>query len=292
MPAHSAGQLALWSCVAEATAPKAGNVHPDAPFEDTTWCDFMTSAVVIRPVLDGAGERGIGDTILSCIKATHQAVGANTNLGIVLLLAPLCAASSVESLATGIKGVLQNTTERDARLVYEAIALASPGGLGRVEQGDVQEPPTTSLMDAMRLAANHDAVARQYVNGFHDVLHTIAPRFAELAHDGVPLDQAIVRVHLEQMVREPDSLIGRKCGHAVAADSQRRAAEVLEAGWPETTASNERFVEFDHWLRGDAHRRNPGTSADLITAALLAAIHDGHVEPPFAWAQPLAPGES
>ena len=35
------------------------------------------------------------------------------------------------------------------------------------------------------------------------------------------------------------------------------------------------FREFDAWLRADGHRRNPGTTADLIAASLFAAFRDG-----------------
>ena len=63
----------------------------------------------------------------------------------------------------------------DARLTYEAIRLAAPGGLGQVAQQDVQEEPTQTLRQVMSLAAERDLIARQYANGF-----------AEIFGDGVP----------------------------------------------------------------------------------------------------------
>ena len=283
----SPGQVAQWACVAEVTAPKVGNVHPGAPFEDVSWQDFVTSAMLTRPILDDVANRGIGRTVLDCVMATRQAVGTNTNLGLILLLAPLCAAAEDQSLGEGINRVLGTLTEEDAQAIYEAIRLAVPGGLGGVEKADVHQRTSVGLIEAMRLAADRDAVARQYANGFEDVLHTIAPRVVELVGRGRGLDQAIVRVHLEQMGREPDGLIRRKCGDDEANESSRRAAGVVDANWPDTVEATCLFDDLDHWLRANGHVRNPGTSADMVAAGLFAAMYEGDIVPPFNWAHPL-----
>jgi triphosphoribosyl-dephospho-CoA synthase len=286
----SVGQMAQLACVLEVTAPKAGNVHPGADFADTTWRDFITSAEVIRPIMDRAGELGVGPTVLQCVQATRQAVGRNTNLGIVLLFAPLCAAAPGEpvvppnTLGAAVRGVLQSLTQDDADAVYEAIRLASPGGLGSVARQDVRTRPTVSLVEAMRLAAHRDAIARQYVNGFHDVLHA-GPRW--FPSSSMPLDQAIVRTHLQRMADEPDSLIQRKCGLNEAVEAHHRAKAVLDAGWPDTPESQALFDDLDAWLREGGNRRNPGTSADLVAAGLLAAFRYGWFSPPFDGPPPL-----
>ncbi len=51
-------------------------------------------------------------------------------------------------------------------------------------------------------------------------------------------------------------------------------AETLAAFW-------DRIGELDFWLRSDGHRRNPGTTADLVAASLFAAIQTGQIQPPF-----------
>lgn len=280
----SPGHIALSACVAEVLAPKAGNVHPGADFEDTIWVEFVLSASVCGPLLNNAAQHGVGRTILSCVQATRRAVGTNTNLGMILLMAPLCAVGKGERLSDGVCQVLGALGPLDAQATYEAIRLASPGGLGRVENDDVSGSPPDSLVAAMRLAAPRDAVARQYATNFNDVLEIIAP---ELSAHNEPLDQAIVRVHLEQMAREPDSLIVRKCGQPEGLESQRRAADVLDAGWPSEPRSLARFAELDAWCRAKGHRRNPGTSADLVAAALFAALRDGAVAYPLNWSAQL-----
>ena len=294
----SVGQMAQLACVLEVMAPKAGNVHPGAAFDDTTWLDFVTSAMAIRPILDKAGELGVGATVLACVKATREAVGRNTNLGIVLLFSPLCAADPRrptlprDALERDVQGVLKNLTPSDAADVYEAIRIAAPGGLGSVQRQDVRTRPTVTLVEAMRLAAHRDTIARQYVNGFHDVLHVGACAFA--LPTVVPLDRAIVTAHLKRMADEPDSLIQRKCGPAEAVEAHHRAKAVLNAGWPDTPDSQALFDDLDNWLREGGrrrnrrNRRNPGTSADLVAAALLTALRCGWVRPPFQWSQPLS----
>ena len=104
--------------------------------------------------------------MLGAIEATRRVVSTNTNLGIVLLLAPLAAVADCVDLAEGVEAVLAATTVDDARHVYHAIRLAQPGGLGEVSDQDIAREPTISLRDVMGLAADRDLIARQYANGF------------------------------------------------------------------------------------------------------------------------------
>ncbi|MCX5661877.1 MAG: triphosphoribosyl-dephospho-CoA synthase [Planctomycetota bacterium] len=275
--------MAELACIAEVLAPKAGNVHPGAAFDDATWQDFALSAVAVAPLLDRAAEAGVGKTVLACVEATKAAAGTNTNLGMILLLAPLCAVPRGRSLGPGVRKVLADLTAADARAVYEAIRLAHPGGLGRAGKGDVARLPKIGLVEAMSLAAERDAVARQYANGFADVLGRVAPALIE-AGEKSPLDEAIVRVHLGLMAHEPDSLIRRKCGDAVAQESSRLAGAVLAADWPRTPNARRLFARLDRWLRADGRRRNPGTSADLVAAGLFVAFRGGSLLPPWRWA--------
>lgn len=279
----SPGQLAQIACLAEVTAPKAGNVHPGASFADVTWMDFALSAIAAAPALDRAARIGVGASVLQAVQATRAAIGGNTNLGMLLLLAPLCAVAADEPLERGLPRVLAGLTAADARDVFAAIRLANPGGLGRVERGDVHDAPNLGLLEAMALAAGRDAIARQYVNGFAQVLGVIAPRLIKACRNGRTLQQAIVLVHLEQMADEPDSLIRRKCGEALATESAQRARAVLEAGWPDAPRGVELFAELDAFLRADGNHRNPGTSADLLAAGIFAACRQGELKVPWRW---------
>src|SRR5262245_2265800 len=166
-PQLSIGQCATLACLLEATAPKVGNVHRGADFEDLTFTDFVVSAVAIGPAMEAAASTGVGRAVYDAVAATQQLVSTNTNLGMALLFAPLAAVPRDERLSTGSVGtVLRKLTPEDCRLVYEAIRLAQPGGLGTVESMDIVNEPPTDLLEAMRAASDHDLIARQYVEDF------------------------------------------------------------------------------------------------------------------------------
>ena len=208
----SIGQCATLACICEATAPKPGNVHRGADFDDLTYPDMLAAAVAIGPAMETAVTCRVGAVVLEAIRATRAAVGTNANLGTVLLLAPLVAVPRATPLADGIGAVLERLEPADARDVYEAIRIARPGGMNRVAEADVNDaaaPPPLSLMDAMRLAADRDLVARQFVNGFEQVLGDAARSLADGLELGWTIGQAIVHAQLTLMSRYPDSLIAR-----------------------------------------------------------------------------------
>ncbi len=160
------GQCATLACTWEVATPKPGNVHRGADFEDMTFLDFLTSAVAIGPALERAVETGLGQTVLAAVEATHQWVGTNTNLGTILLLAPLAKVPREQSLQAGIGDVLAQLNAEDAHQVYQAIRIANPGGLGQVAEMDVGQEAPPDLRAAMRVAADTDLVARQYANDY------------------------------------------------------------------------------------------------------------------------------
>ncbi len=275
------GQAATLACLLEATAPKVGNVHRGADFEELFFADFVTSAVAIGPAMEGARETGVGQAVLDAIAATRALVNTNTNLGMVLLIAPLAAVSLDQALADGIGIVLQNLTPRDSELVYEAIRLAQPGGMGRTDEMDVAAAAPPSLLTAMRHAAERDLIARQYVDNFALVLQEILPNLVAGQERGWSLIDAIVREHVRLISAYPDSLIARKCGLETAQKASAYAAQVLRAGDPGNENYHAALSDFDFWLRSDGNRRNPGTTADLIAGALFAGLREGLLSPPY-----------
>ena len=270
-------QCAELACLLEVTAPKPGNVHRGADFDDVTFADFVASAVAIGPALEAAVQQPVGQTVLSAIQATRACVKSNTNLGIVLLLAPLATVPRGQPMAAGVQTVLHNLTPDDARQVYAAILLAQAGGLGQVRELDVAGQAPKQLLDAMRAAAHRDQIARQYVTGFKDVLEIVTPWLIESRNAGWSLIESIVRTHVRWLAREPDSLIVRKCGAETAEHARRMAEQVLAAGLPGDDEYHAALADFDFWLRADGHRRNPGTTADLIAAGLFVALRDERV---------------
>ena len=258
----------------EATAAKPGNVHPGASFADLTYADFVRSAEAVAPVLARTRELGVGRAVFEAIQATRAVVQSNTNLGIVLLLAPLAAVSLDRTLKAGIADVLKQLTRDDAAWVYRAIRLAQPGGLGSAESEDVSAEPTGTLREVMQLAADRDGVAAQYANDFAWVLDEGAPFLISSPEFTKSPEPVVIELQLRLLAAHPDTLIARKCGAAVADDVSRRAQDVLNAGGYQTDMGRSLLADFDRWLRDDGNRRNPGTTADLITACLFAALRE------------------
>ena len=270
----SAGELAMMACLLEARAPKAGNVRPGKEFQGTTLHHFLDAAGAIAGPLDRAAGRPLGETILEAVTESRRGTDQNVNLGIILLLAPLASVPAGRELHQGVREVLENLDSEDSRKVYEAIRLVSPGGLGSVEEADVNSPPPEDLIAAMELASERDLVARQYANGFEQVFSEGLTWLHEVCESGFDLDNVIIRLHLRFMAAYPDSLIARKCGRAVAEEAAARAARVLDSDWPQTGTGTP-LEELDLWLREDGNRRNPGTSADLVAACLFLGLRTG-----------------
>ena len=166
--------------------------------------------------------------------------------------------------------------------------IANPGGLGDAPEQDVRAEPTVTLLEAMKLAADRDMVARQYANGFADVFDFGVPVFVNAFTKFGCVEAAIIDSQLRWLATYPDSLIARKKGIAVAEDVQKRAAEVLSRGGIETPEGRTAGVALDKHLRSDGNRLNPGTTADLITACLFVALRENKVTPsaPFRWDVP------
>ena len=270
------------ACMWEVSARKAGNVHPHRAFSDLNIDDFLNSALAIAPLFADAGRQQVGGLVLRALQATRRVVHTNTNLGIVLLLAPLAVGRRDRPLGQAVVEVLENLTVEDSRQVYEAIRLAQPGGMGQVAEEDVHRAPTLPLRQVMALAQKRDLIACQYVNGFQEVLHEGLPALLHGLNEWGNLEDAIVGTHLELLAHHPDSLIVRKCGIAMAEDASRRAQGVLNAGWPLSEAGQQAFAAFDAWLCEDGNRRNPGTSADLVTACIFAALRDNEIGLPLS----------
>jgi triphosphoribosyl-dephospho-CoA synthase len=276
------GRLAQVACLLEVTARKPGNVHRFADLADLHFVEFLLSATAITAPLDQVAQNGIGRTVYLAIEATRQVVSTNTNLGIILLLAPLAAVPLEVDLHKGIDDVLAATTVEDTKWAYRAIRMARPGGLGKVADQDVEGEPTIPLRAAMSLAADKDLIARQYANGFQEVLREGLPWLRDFLLQERPLETAIVGCFLKTAARHPDSLIARKSGPDVAQSISAQAKDVLDAGWPDRESARRLCESLDGRLRSASYPLNPGTTADLVTAALYAAVRDGTICLPLA----------
>lgn len=262
------------ACTDEVMAPKPGNVHPGASFANLTWRDFVDSARIVAPILAHTRTLGVGQAVYQSVKATRDRLNTNTNLGIILLIAPLAWSAAGEEFRPGVSQCLAVLNQEDSRLIYQAIAYAKPGGLGTSDEADVaqqsQSQTVIPILQAMKMAKDRDLIARQYANGFTDVFD----KAAAWIRDEAPKFNndrllAIVAAHIRLMASLPDTLIQRKLGIDAMAQAARRAQVVQELGGLLTPAGRKAFADLDNWLRADGNKRNPGATADLLAAGLF-----------------------
>jgi triphosphoribosyl-dephospho-CoA synthase len=271
----------LLACRLDVEVAKPGNVSLRSAGHRMVAQQFIDSAHAAADALFEPGTR-VGTRILNAVARTRDAAGCNTNLGIVLLVAPLAAA--LERLPSAprpdawrgaLEQVLAALDVDDAASAYRAIALANPGGLGEVEQQSVHGAPSIGLRAAMALAADRDLIARQYVNAYRDLFEigVTALQDPRASHHAVTL-----QVFLAFLARYPDSHIVRKHGASVAQSVTHQAAAVLrrlQHGGNTRMRANDGSAGaslVEHWDRRlKARGINPGTSADLTVAALFVA---------------------
>ena len=274
-PAEIAAGAQL-ACLLEAHAPKPGNVSPGRDFADVSYDDFVASAAAIGAPFSRVADVPLGALVREAVEATATWAPSNTNLGIVLLLAPLAkAALGPNDLRSNLTGVLDATTVDDAREVYAAIRLANPGGLGRAANQDVAREPTLPLREVMRLAADRDRIAREYDTVFAATFDTGAPVLRQARADGLGWDDAIVETFLTLLAAAPDTHIARRAGLERATSVSRLAVTVLADGGVRTEAGRQSVARFDRSLRDDRHLSNPGTTADLTAAAVFVMLLEG-----------------
>lgn len=263
--------LFIGACQAELAALKPGNVHIHNANHRMTMDDFERSARVAAPHIAKLGAP-IGSRIEAAMRATWDEVGKNTNLGILLLSAPLLAAAEIGGdLRGALAGVLMGLTIEDTKATYRAIALANPAGLGEVSDQDVRAEPTLRLIDAMALAADRDLIARQYVTNYALVFDRGVVHLAGMEARGWSEDWAIASCFLDFLGAEPDTHIQRKLGRLIAGRVQRAAAslsrKLIQADDP--ASLKDELLDVDNTLKN--MNINPGTSADMTVASFLAS---------------------
>lgn len=268
LPSATVADLYRAACLAELDALKPGNVHAYAPGHRMVTADFVASAEVSAPPLAASGAR-VGARVRGGVEATFAAVGQNTNLGILLLCAPLARAAEADGpLFEGLSAVLGGLDASDAADVFAAIRHAGPGGLGKAPRHDVTDADTVPpLLDAMAEAAHRDRIARAYTDGFRDLSGIGLPALAQARAKGLAAPWTTTAVHLAYLTAVPDSHIARKHGPERAEAVRMQAAARL-AGLDLAQEPLAALLDYDRFLKREG--LNPGTSADFTVATLFA----------------------
>jgi len=278
--APSARAAFLRACALDVLVRKPGNVSAHSGGHGMDAALFIASADAAAGPLFEPGAR-VGDRIEAAVRATWTVAGCNTNLGILLLCAPIALAverqphaASAAELRAAIVQVLADLDRADAAATYRAIAQANPGGLGHASDQDVRDEPAVDLRSAMALAADRDSIAAQYRDGYALVFDTVLPALGVAfdAEPRTPPDAAtaasVQRAFVALLATVPDSHIARKRGlHVATGVMQQAQAWHARACSGEVLDADAAFLAWDAALKADGV--NPGTSADLLVAAMM-----------------------
>jgi triphosphoribosyl-dephospho-CoA synthase len=292
----------------EASAHKPGNVSVVTDFENTRYEHFLASAVAAASSFEFGAHQGVavsqgklkvanirvGNVIKNCVADIDSwQHGGNTLLGTVILLCPMAVAAGVSSknrglditsLRNNLKIIVESTTPEDAIDLYAAIEMAKPGGLGKASDLDVMDPDSRrkihderiTLYQVFRIAEKYDSICSEWVNNYHVTFDIAYPSLNRQLKNNIGPSRAVIQTFLEVLAHVPDTFISRKAGTDKANEVSEKARNILELGGVDTPRGRKKLSDFDHELRRCGNLLNPGTTADLIAAALAVCVLDGY----------------
>jgi triphosphoribosyl-dephospho-CoA synthase len=292
----------------EASANKPGNVNRTNGFEQTRYEHFLASAVAMSSSFELAAGRGmavlqrrlgvsdvrVGRIISdSVVSASSWQRGGNTLLGATILLSPIAVAAGmildqegtfeIPKLRESLRLVVESTTPEDAVDVYEAIRTAGPGGLGEASDLDINDPNVLDkirkekipLFQIFKIASSYDLICSEWVNNYPITFDLAYPSLIDGLEKNKDLGNTIVYAFLTVLAEHPDTLIARKTSSEIAGKISSTAQEILKLGF-ETSRGKNRVNELDRELRKSGNFLNPGTTADIIAAALSLCVLGGY----------------
>lgn len=264
------------ACVFEVLAEKPGNVTRTRDCSGLRIEQFLVSAAAIGPAFASASSASVGEMIRDGADHTKTLAGVNTNVGILLMLAPLAKAAALGEpfeLRASLRRVLAGLTVEDSRLAFASIVKAAPHGMDTVEEGDIRDTEVSiTLREAMGLARDRDTLAAQYVTDFEVVFDMGCAGLKRLLDEGRPLSQAVVQTYLTILASVPDTDIARKTDMDTARAISAEAAGALSLGGVFSEEGRRAVERFDQLTRDGNRLHNPGTTADLMAGALFALL--------------------
>ena len=265
----------MWSsCIADVRllGPNRPSVRHTG--EEVSFEDYQASAQAAAPVLSGDYKR-VGERILAAVQATHCAVSMDTNLGILMLAAPL-----VHALLTDVEGitlrerltrVLADLDHQDANLAWQAVCLADPDNAPDHPVSLTCHAAELTLRQVMQAQADGDRIAYQYAHDYTDIFAFALPRLRQARAQWPHSEWPLAMVYLGLMARFPDSHVVRRHGAETATRLCQRVAPLSEALWSAPQPAVHKAALNGFYAELDSAGINPRTSADLAVATLLAA---------------------
>ncbi|MFC7187378.1 triphosphoribosyl-dephospho-CoA synthase [Halorubrum yunnanense] len=296
-----------------AGTPKPGNVDRRRDLDDLRFESFLGGAVGAREGLELAAtdEASVGDAFERGVAGMADRAGTNTQFGCLLLLVPLLRATVDDTdsspagrlTPTTVDRVTRDATVDDAVAFYRAfehvdVAVADPPADAAdldVRRGSdaasVLRDRGLTLRDVLAISADPDDPdrvpdrnAQEWVEGFPRTF-----RAAEwIRADTGPLTDRAARAFLGLLAAEPDTLVAASHDPETARRASARAAALLGGGDPGSAGpadTDEIHADSVHRADLDAAESlatafvdegiNPGTTADLTSAALYVALRRG-----------------
>ncbi|MHA1311898.1 MAG: triphosphoribosyl-dephospho-CoA synthase [Candidatus Helarchaeota archaeon] len=290
--------------------PKPGNVHRTRDFNFTRYEHFLVGGVVIRSAFQSLCENtvnviknnkkysklSLGQYILQAIIETKKwQNGGNINLGIILLLVPLCAASCVlinqsinkpndfNFLRDEVDKILKSSTYKDTINLYKAIKIANPGGMGNVEKYDINNENSLKLIkkdninlyDIFNQSKEWDSIAMELVSKYRITFDIGLPYFIETFQKCHDINIAIVNTFLKIVSEIPDSLIIRQYGKKIANEYSGKALELISKGGLLNPSIKNKLFKWDRSIIRTNLKINPGTTADLTVSTIFVSLLSG-----------------
>ena len=297
MNPESIAKIAQIASVLEVSGhPKPGNVHRTQDFDDMIFEDFLISGIVIGDCMKKAAERGkkykddytlhkirLGEIIKEAVLETDKWIGNNTNLGIIIMLAPLSAAagmsSDISELRENVERIMKSTTSKDAINLYDAINAADAGGMGEQEELDVADAEARgriikediSMFKVFEMSAKWDLLSLELTSGMPVTFETGYPIFKKIKSSH-GINKATVQTFLTILAQNPDTLISRKYGLDTARIVSADADSILQNGGILNAQGELLIRQFDSQLL--KNKFNPGTTADITAASIMVALLD------------------
>ena len=261
----------LFACRKDIELIKPGNVNIKSPHSDTNAEDYLESSLLSSKELFKP-DYSLGERILNSIKITRSKVKTNTNLGIILLCAPIihaCIYFNNLTMREGIKKTLSSSTVKDTQDLCMAINISAPGGLGTREIYDTASKPTVNILEIMNHSASYDRISYQYSHDYSDIFDFIIPRLVFLNKKHNSLDISLSLMFMEILAKIPDSHISRKFDDKIAKKTSNNASDLLKIldreYSPDYLADRLNNLDYEYKKKGI----NPGTTADLLVASLM-----------------------
>jgi triphosphoribosyl-dephospho-CoA synthase len=187
------------------------------------------------------------------------------------------------SLRRNLKLITESATPEDAVNMYKAIKIANPNGLGKAPDLDINDPASTkriihehvSLYKIFKIAEKYDNICSEWVNNYPITFNLAYPTLKQQLQTHKNIDQAIIHTFLKVLAEHPDTLIARKTSNEKAQQISNAATEILKNRFEKTDAAK-KLKKLDRQLRKSSNLLNPGTTADIIAAALALAILNGY----------------